>query len=55
MFLKKEITENKVVFEGMSFEKVSKNEMNVYVAIKDDEKTEDEKDPALPPVRSLYS
>jgi hypothetical protein len=35
-----EITENKVVFEGMTFEKVSKNEMNVYVAIKDDGKTE---------------
>lgn len=31
----KEITENKVVFEGMSFEKVSSTEMNVYVDIKD--------------------
>ncbi|WP_231961669.1 DUF6265 family protein [Urechidicola croceus] len=29
----KEITPNKVVFEGMSFEKISKNEMNVYVDI----------------------
>jgi hypothetical protein len=29
----KQITENKVVFEGMSFEKVSDNEMNVYVDI----------------------
>lgn len=32
----KYITENKVVFEGMTFEKVSKNEMNVYVDIKND-------------------
>jgi len=30
-----EITETKVAFEGMSFEKVSENEMNVYVAIKE--------------------
>ncbi|PHR74054.1 MAG: hypothetical protein COA67_01430 [Lutibacter sp.] len=29
----KEITANKVVFEGMSFEKISENEMNVYVDI----------------------
>ncbi|MDO5969688.1 DUF6265 family protein [Flavivirga aquimarina] len=29
----KEITANKVIFEGMSFEKVSDNEMNVYVDI----------------------
>ncbi|MDD7887470.1 DUF6265 family protein [Flavivirga sp. 57AJ16] len=29
----KEITANKVVFEGMSFEKISNNEMNVYVDI----------------------
>lgn len=29
----KEITRNKVVFEGMTFEKVSENEMNVYVDI----------------------
>lgn len=29
----KQITANKVVFEGMSFEKVSDNEMNVYVDI----------------------
>lgn len=31
-----EITENKVVFEGMTFEKVSENEMNVFVDIKND-------------------
>ncbi|WP_330444545.1 DUF6265 family protein [Flavivirga abyssicola] len=30
----KEITKNKVIFEGMSFEKVGDNEMNVYVDIK---------------------
>ncbi|WP_405576713.1 DUF6265 family protein [Winogradskyella sp. Asnod2-B02-A] len=36
----KEITENKVVFDGMSFEKVSATEMNVYVDIKDKGKTE---------------
>ena len=30
-----EITETKVAFEGMSFEKVSENEMNVYVAIEE--------------------
>ena len=30
----KEITENKVVFEGMVFEKISTNEMNIYVDIK---------------------
>jgi hypothetical protein len=30
----KEITKNRIVFEGMSFEKVSENEMNVYVDIK---------------------
>jgi hypothetical protein len=29
----KEITKNKIVFEGMTFEKVSENEMNVYVDI----------------------
>ncbi|TGV02666.1 DUF6265 family protein [Flavivirga rizhaonensis] len=33
-FTLKEITENKVIFEGMSFEKVNDNEMNVYVDIK---------------------
>jgi hypothetical protein len=33
----KEITETKVVFEGMIFEKVNPNEMNVYVDIKDEE------------------
>lgn len=32
----KEITVNKVVFEGMTFEKVSDNEMNVYVDIHQD-------------------
>ena len=32
----KEITKNKVVFEGMSFEKISDTEMNVYVDIKND-------------------
>ena len=32
----KEITENKVVFEGMTFEKVNSNEMNIYVDIKQD-------------------
>jgi len=36
----KEITEDKVVFEGMSFEKISANEMNVYVDIKDKGKVE---------------
>jgi len=36
----KYITENKVVFEGMTFEKVSKSEMNVYVDIKEEEKVE---------------
>lgn len=35
-----EITENKVIFEGMTFEKISKNEMNVYVDIKDKGTTE---------------
>ncbi len=33
----KEITENKVVFEGMTFEKLSANEMNIYVDIKQDD------------------
>ena len=32
-----EITETKVVFEGMTFEKVSSNEMNVYVDINEGE------------------
>ena len=36
----KEITENKVVFEGMSFERISDNEMNVYVDNNDNGKTE---------------
>ena len=35
-----EITKNKVVFEGMTFEKISENEMNVYVDIKENEKVE---------------
>ncbi|WP_458629269.1 DUF6265 family protein [Winogradskyella sp. PC D3.3] len=35
-----EITDNKVVFEGMVFEKISENEMNVYVDIEDNGKTE---------------
>lgn len=30
----KKITTNKVIFEGMTFEKISDNEMNVYVDIK---------------------
>lgn len=30
----KEITENKVVFEGMIFEKINANEMNIYVDVK---------------------
>ena len=33
----KEITENKVVFEGMVFEKISINEMNIYVDIQQDD------------------
>ena len=36
----KEITENKVVFEGMTFEKISKTEMNIYVDIEEKGKTE---------------
>ncbi len=32
----KEITSNKVIFEGMIFEKVSDNEMNIYVDIQQD-------------------
>ncbi|SHH41792.1 DUF6265 family protein [Winogradskyella jejuensis] len=36
----KYITKNKVVFEGMSFEKVSDTEMNVYVEIKAEDKVE---------------
>ncbi len=36
----KEITPNKVVFEGMSFEKVSNKEMNVYVDIEENGKVE---------------
>ena len=31
------ITPTQVIFEGMSFEKVSDNEMNIYVDIKNDE------------------
>jgi hypothetical protein len=30
------ITPTQVIFEGMSFEKVNENEMNVYVDIKND-------------------
>ncbi len=33
----KEITPTKVVFEGMTFEKISDHEMNVYVDIKQDD------------------
>ena len=33
----KEITENRVVFEGMQFEKVSDTEMNVFVDIENEE------------------
>lgn len=33
----KEITENKVVFEGMTFEKVSDTEMNVFVDIENED------------------
>ena len=36
----KEITENKVVFEGMIFEKVSDTEMNIYVDIEEKGKVE---------------
>lgn len=36
----KEITANKVIFEGMTFEKVSDNEMNIYVDIEDKGKVE---------------
>ena len=32
----KEITSNKVIFEGMTFEKISENEMNVHVDIHQD-------------------
>ncbi|WP_439153341.1 DUF6265 family protein [Winogradskyella sp.] len=35
-----EITKNKVVFEGMSFEKISNTEMNVYVDMKENDKVE---------------
>lgn len=35
-----EITENKVVFEGMVFEKISTSEMNIYVEIEDNGKIE---------------
>ncbi|MDC0006339.1 CBM9 family sugar-binding protein [Winogradskyella sp.] len=36
----KYITETKVVFEGMTFEKISKTEMNIYVDIENKGKTE---------------
>ena len=32
--------EDKVVFEGMTFEKISENEMNVYVDVKNEGKVE---------------
>ena len=38
-FALKKITENKVVFEGMTFEKVGDKEMNIYVDIKQDNGT----------------
>ena len=38
-FALKKITENKVVFEGMTFEKVGDREMNIYVDIKQDNGT----------------
>ena len=38
-FALKEITENKVVFEGMTFEKVGDKEMIIYVDIKQDNGT----------------
>ncbi|MFD1014552.1 DUF6265 family protein [Winogradskyella rapida] len=37
----KEITENKVTFEGMTFEKVSANEITIDVAIKNKNQTVD--------------
>ncbi|WP_299390365.1 DUF6265 family protein [uncultured Gelidibacter sp.] len=43
----KEITSNKVVFEGMTFERISANEMNVYVDIK-------QKDGSIENVRFNY-
>ncbi len=36
------ITESKVFFDGMTFEKVSDNEMNVYVLIKQEDKVAEE-------------
>lgn len=36
----KYITKTKVVFEGMTFEKVSEHEMNIYVDIKENDKVE---------------
>ncbi len=36
-FKLKEITLNKVIFEGMTFEKIGENEMNVYVDIQQDD------------------
>lgn len=35
----KELTTNKVVFEGMTFEKIGENEMNVYVDIQQKDNT----------------
>lgn len=37
----KEITANKVVFDGMTFERISANEMNVYVDLRNDDGTVD--------------
>ncbi|WP_299129214.1 DUF6265 family protein [uncultured Winogradskyella sp.] len=42
-FSLKKITKNKIIFEGMTFEKVSENEMNVYVDIKEGGETENVK------------
>ena len=39
-FSLKEITPNKVVFEGMTFEKVNDKEMNIYVDIEENGKIE---------------
>lgn len=36
------ITENRVYFDGMTFEKVSDNEMNVYVRIKQTDNVSEE-------------
>ena len=41
-FLLVKITENRVYFDGMTFEKVSDNEMNVYVRIKQTDNVSEE-------------